>query len=355
MNKLPLVSIIIVNYNGYYLLQDCIKSVLNNKYQNIEIIIADNGSTDQSISKIKSDFHQQLSKIKIVDLKKNLGPSLARNLAFKQSKGKIIAFLDNDTIVKNDWIINALPLFKNPEIGAVQSKLLLIEHPKKLDYVGEYLGSLGFLKSIAKYEEIDKHQYDNIKYILAAKSAGMFIRRQAFIDAGMFDPDYFIFMEETDLGWRSWLQGYKNTFAPNSIVFHKFSSTKNIVDPSFNNYLVRFHGTKNYIQTLIKNLSTTNLLKILPIHIFLWFSLATFLMITGKFKSAKNIYKGIFWNLFHLKQILKKRKKIQKKRLISDKELFTKYKLLYKTRLIYYINNFFTSQKTVITPENLSK
>lgn len=355
MNKLPLVSIIIVNYNGYYLLQNCLKSVLNNQYKNIEIIIADNGSTDQSISKIKSEFHQHLKKIKIVDLKKNLGPSLARNLAFKQSSGEIIAFLDNDTVVDKNWIIKVLPLFKNVKTGAVQSKLLLIEHPQKIDYVGEYLSNLGFLKSIAKYGEIDNHQYDKVKYILAAKSAGMFIRRQAFIDAGMFDPDYFIFMEETDLGWRTWLQGYKNIFAPESIVFHKFSSTKNIVDPNFNNYLVRFHGTKNYIQTLIKNLSTTNLLKILPLHIFLWFSLATFLMFTGKFQSAKNIYRGIFWNLSHLKQTLKKRKNIQKQRLITDKTLFIKNKLLYKTNLIYYINNFFLSQKTVITPENSSK
>ncbi|MCW1949070.1 MAG: glycosyltransferase family 2 protein [Candidatus Shapirobacteria bacterium] len=356
MNKIPLVSIIIVNYNGYHLLKNCLESVLSNTYKNIEIIIADNGSSDQSISKIKSDFRHYLSKkIKIIDLKKNLGPSLARNLAFKHSKGEIIAFLDNDTLVKKNWINKALPFFKNNKIGVIQSKLLLMEQPKNIDYVGEYFSNLGFLKSIAKYGEIDKHQYDKTKYILAAKSAGMFIRRQAFIDAGMFDSDYFIFMEETDLGWRVWLQGYKNILVPNSIVFHKFSSTKNIVDPDFNNYLIRFHGTKNYVQTLIKNLSGLNLLKILPIHVFLWFSLATFLLCTGKFKSAKNIYHGILWNLSHLRQTLKKRTIVQKNRFISDKKLFETYHLLYKTNLRYYVNKFFASQKTVITPETSVK
>lgn len=351
MNQL--VSIIIVNFNGYYLLKDCIDSVLKNSYQNIEIIIADNGSTDDTITKLKHDFKKYLTKIKVLDLKKNLGPALARNKAFEISKGEIIVFLDNDTKVNKDWIVNALPIFdKNPNIGVVQSKLLLMDQKNRIDYVGEYLGSLGFLKSIAQYDEIDTGQYDKQTIILAAKSAGMFIRRQAFIEAGMFDPDYFIFMEETDLGWRAWLTGYQNIFCPSSIVYHKFSSTKDIVDPDFNNYLVRFHGTKNYIQTHIKNLSGKYLLKILPIHVTLWFFLATFLLLTGKFKSAKNIYKGIIWNITHLKQTLKKRKIIQKNRKFSDTEIFENQKLMVKTKLSYYFKKFIFAQKNIITPEN---
>jgi len=341
----PLVSIIIINYNGYYLLKNCLNSILKNSYNNYEIIIADNGSTDNSLQKIKIDFKDYLNKIKLLNLKKNLGPSLARNKAFKESTGEIIAFLDNDTEVDKNWIIEALKLFKtNSKIGAIQSKLLLLDQPTKIDYAGELLGSLGFLKSVANYEETDNGQYDLNSSILAAKSAGMFIRRQAFIKAGQFDSSYFIFMEETDLGWRTLLVGYQNYFCFNSIVYHKFSSTKDIVDPDFNNYLVRFHGTKNYIQTLIKNLSPKYLLKILPIHLFLWFSLATFLFITGRFKSAKNIYKGMFWNLTHLKQTLHKRKIVQKHRKISDQELFVNQQLMNKTTLKYYVNKFFSAK-----------
>lgn len=348
-----LVSIIIVNYNGYFLLKECLQSIFQNSYSNYEIIIADNGSSDNSILKIKRDFKDKLSQIKILNLKKNLGPALARNEAFKVSKGEIIVFLDNDTQVDKDWIQQALPFFqKNSKIGVIQSKLLLINQKNKIDYVGEYLGSLGFLKSVANYGEIDNGQYNQIRSILAAKSAGMFIRRLAFIDAGMFDPDYFIFMEETDLGWRTWLMGYQNILASKSIVYHRFSSTKDVVDPDFNNFLIRFHGTKNYIQTLIKNLSFKYLIKILPIHILLWFSLATFLLITGKFKSAKNIYQGIGWNFFHLNQTLQKRKKIQLKRKVSDQYLFEQQHLLVHTNFKYYTQKFFSSQKQITTPEN---
>ena len=352
MNKHPLVSIIIVNFNGYSLLKNCLSSILENSYSFFEIIIADNGSTDQSVTKLKHDFKKYLNKILIVDLKKNLGPALARNKAFEISKGEIIVFLDNDTKVNKDWVVNALPIFNNPKIGAVQSKLLLLDQKNKIDYVGELMGNLGFLKSIANYGETDIGQYNQIDLILAAKSAGMIIRRQAFIDAGMFDPDYFIFMEETDLGWRTWLTGYQNTFCPSSIVYHKFSSTKNIVNKDFNNYLIRFHGTKNYIQTLIKNLSFWYLLKILPIHIFLWFALATFLLITGKFKSAINIYHGIFWNFTHIKHILQKRKITQKNRKVSDSYIFKTKKLMVKTSFFSYIKKFFESQQSISTPEN---
>lgn len=349
----PLVSVIIVNYNGYHLLKNCINSILKNSYSNYEIIIVDNGSTDGTLKKIKTDFKSNLLKIKILDLKKNFGPALARNKGFEISKGEIISFLDNDTQVDLDWITNAVKLFKkNPKIGAIQSKLLLLDQINKIDYVGEVLGSLGFLKPIALYGDIDNGQYNQSYPILAAKSAGMFIKKKAFVDANQFDPDYFIFMEETDLGWRTWLAGYQNIFCPNSIVYHQFSSTKDIVDPNFNNYLVRFHGTKNYIQTLIKNLSLKNLIKILPIHLFLWLSLATFLLLSGKFKSAKNIYKGIIWNIVNLKKTLTKRKFIQENRKISDKELFVNQKMMAKTNLIYYIRRFSYSQKNIITPEN---
>jgi GT2 family glycosyltransferase len=349
----PLVSVIIVNYNGAKYLKNCLNSILDNNYSNFEIIITDNASTDNSISSVKKIFKPYLSKIKFVILKKNYGPAKARNEGVKKSKGKYLAFLDNDTKVDPDWIKNSLKLFQsNSKIGAVQSKLLLLNQKNKIDYVGEFLGHQGFLKSIANYGETDHHQYDNVTNILAAKSAGMFISKIAFIAAGKFDPSYFIFMEETDLGWRTWLKGYSVVFCPKSIVYHQFSSTKDIVSKDFNNYLIRFHGTKNYIQTLIKNLSLKNLIKILPIHIFLWFSLATFLLLTGKLKSSINIYKGIFWNITNLSKTLSKRNKIQNCRKISDKELFFINKLMVKTNIHSYIKKFFESQKKISTPEN---
>jgi GT2 family glycosyltransferase len=351
--KNPLVSVIIVNYNGAELLKNCIGSILQNDFSNFEIIVADNASTDNSINRVKKTYSKHLDQIKFLKLTQNFGPAKARNDAVNIASGQYISFLDNDTQVAPDWISQALTILKHhPDIGAIQCKLLLLQDKRKYDYAGEYIGNLGFIKSIANYGEIDNGQYDTIQEILAAKSAGMFVRKDVFLQLGGFDPDYFIFLEETDLGWRIRLRGFRIIYCPKSIVYHCFSSSKNIVSPAFNNYLVRFHGAKNYILTLYKNLSFGYLLMILPIHILLWFLLATYLLITGKLRSSVNIYQAILWNFINIKSSYLKRKLIQNNRKVSDNYLFNSLKLMKYTSFTYYLLKFFDSQKAVSTPEN---
>lgn len=345
-----LFSIVIVNYNGKDYLKKCIESILKNNYNNWEIVVVDNGSKDGSLEMISGELGD-ISNLHLIKLSTNRGPAYARNIGVKASKGEIVGFLDNDTEVDSNWITNAVKYFqKDLSVGILQCKLLMLENKKQFDYAGEYLSSLGFLIQRASYREEDSGQYDNPKEILAAKSAGMFIRKDVFNKIGGFDDDYFIFVEETDLGWRAWLSGYQAIFAYDSIVFHNFSSTNKIVDSNFNNYLTRFHGTKNYILTLYKNLSFKNLILILPKHIFLWFGLAGYLFLKGNFISSKNIIKGILWNICNYRKNHAKRKEIQKNRIISDAELFKK--IYRKTNIFYYIKKFLDAQKRLITPEN---
>lgn len=348
--KNKLVSIIIVNFNGKAYADKCISSILKNSYKTYEIILADNNSTDGSAEFLSGKFGH-LNFFHLIKLDKNYGPAYARNAGVKQAQGEIIGFLDNDTEVDPFWIDAAAGHFeKDPKIGAIQCKLLLNKNRKRLDYAGEYLGSLGFLVNVAAYQEEDKGQFDYSYEILAAKSAGMFISKEAFEKAGGFDEDYFIFVEETDLGWRVRLAGYKIIFAYDSRVYHEFSTTKSIADKSFNNFLVRFHGTKNYIMTLYKNLSFWNMIIILPRHIFIWFSLSFYLFLCGNFDSSSNILRGIGWNMKNIKRNYIKRKKIQAARIISDEELFKK--VYRKKTLLHYIRKFFKSQKQMITAEN---
>ena len=348
--KNELISIVIINFNGKKYIRNCLVSIKKNNYEKWEVIVVDNGSVDGSIEMLERDFGL-MDNFYLVKLGQNLGPALARNRGVERANGKIICFLDNDTEVDPDWIKNAVKYFEEDlQIGILQCKLLMLENKKRYDYAGEYLSSLGFLIHRADYGEEDSGQYDNSVEILAAKSAGMFIRRDVFQKIGGFDPDYFIFVEETDLGWRTWLAGYKAVFAFDSIVFHHYSLTKQIVDPKFNNHLVRFHGTKNYILTLYKNLSFGHLFTILPKNIFLWLGLSFYLMLRGSFSSGGNILKGVLWNIYHFPQSYKKRKIIQKNRVVSEKKLFKK---IYRRKtLVSYIKQFINSQKQTITPEN---
>lgn len=352
MKNLPLISIIVVNCNGREYLKECLSSIVKNNYSNYEVIIVDNHSTDGSIEYLKSNFYKYKN-IKIIRLDKNYGPAKARNEGVKLASGDYLGFLDNDTKVDQNWISNALEKFLiDDNIGALQCKLLQFDK-KSYDYAGEYITNLGFLKQVAKYGEIDQGQHDSVINILAAKSAAMFIRKEDFKKIGGFDEDYFIFLEETDLGWRLWLNNKRVVFCPNSIVYHRYSSSKEIFDKNYNNYLIRFHGTKNYILTLIKNLSLFNLVKILPINLFLWISLAIYLFVKGNLTSFKNIIKGIVWNIYNLKHNCKKRRNIQHNRKINDEQLFIKYELLKEISIKQYINKFFTSQRSMKTSENL--
>ncbi len=317
------VSVIIINYNGKDYLCRCLESVFKNNYKNYEVIVVDNGSTDGSLNYVKKRFIKNSEKLRLIGLEKNYGPSKARNEGVKLSRGKYLAFLDNDTQVDKNWIIEAIKLFESDKkIGCLQCKLLLLKEKNRFDYAGEYLTPSGFLAQRAKYREIDDGQYDQPAEILAAKSAGMFIRKDVFEKIGGFDEDYFIYVEETDLCWRSWLIGYKTVFCSHSVVYHEFGTSIKILSKNRGSFNVRFHGTKNYIMTLIKDLGTKQLISTLPRHIFVWFGFAFFMIAKGDFRSGINTLRGINWNFTNLQATLFKRKEIQSKRIVSDKILF---------------------------------
>lgn len=345
------VSVIVVNHNGKEYLRRCLLSVLANDFKDNEIIVVDNGSDDGSASLIQNEFGSQNLNLIFLNLKQNFGPALARNEGAKIAKGEYLAFLDNDTQVKSDWITEAIKLFqKDQSIGCIQCKLLLLAEKNKYDYAGEYLNQYGFLVHRAQYKETDNGQYDKEEEILAAKSAGMFIRKDIFDKIDGFDEDYFIYVEETDLGWRVWLAGYKTVFCPLSVVYHEFGTSIKILSKGRSNFNIRFHGTKNYIMTLTKNLGNKQLALILPKHIAIWLCFAFFLMIRGNFYSAINVLKGVGWNITHLSKTFSKRKNVQSKRLVKDYQLIP---IIFRKRsLIEKIKNFFFAEKEIQTPEN---
>lgn len=334
-------SIIIVNYNGKKYTEKCISSVLKTKNKNIEIIIIDNGSTDNSANYLQKKFG---NKIAINKLTKNFGPAMARNIGIKKSRGEYLAFLDNDTQVDKNFLKQPLKEFKkDKKVGIIQSKLLLFKNKKQIDYVGEYMGFNGFLIQSAKTGEIDKGQYNKKTFILAAKSAAMFLRKKILKKTGNFDKDYFIYMEETDLGIRSWLCGFKNIYCPESVVYHQLGTSSIILGKNKNNFNSKFHGSKNYICTLIKNFEIKTLLIILPIHVISWIGLSFYALFNKDIKSFFWIFLGILWNIIYLPFTLYKRFLLQKNRTIYDKELFPI--IFKKVPFSYFLKKAFSRHK----------
>jgi GT2 family glycosyltransferase len=126
----PLISVLILNYNGIKYLENCISSVLQTTYPNFEVILVDNSSTDQSLKAVKDKFGSD-QRLKIIENSSNLGFSGGNNVGYSFSKGEYIAFLNNDTVVSPDWLTHLFNALKNDEtIGLAQSLIFNIDGEK---------------------------------------------------------------------------------------------------------------------------------------------------------------------------------------------------------------------------------
>lgn len=333
--ELPLVSVVIVNYNAVEYLTKCLQTVFQSDYPNIQVIVVDNASTDGSVDCIER-LYRANPRLAVIANKENYGPAKARNIGIGIAAGKYIAFLDNDTQPEAGWLgplVRALE--QSSTIGACQGKLLLMSDPSRFDCAGNYLGSYGFLVSTVVVEELDEGQVDRVEEIFSAKSAAMVVRSDVLKETGLFDEDYFIYVEETDLSWRIWLRGYRIVFIPDSRVHHAFGTTSKVL-PRQQQYLVRFHGTKNYITTLLKNFGLWNLLRIVPVHIAIWIGLAGWFAIKRQPKDSVYILKAILWCVRNFRGIWRKRESVQRMRRVNDSNLMRR--IMTRRSLMYYIN-----------------
>src|SRR5437879_2007068 len=193
------VSVVVVNHNGMRFLEKCLEAVLANEYPAFEIIIVDNGSSDDSREFLVS-ASSQTSKVKLILNPKNLGPAVARNQAAKAAKGTILAFLDNDTRPDKKWLTYGCESLQDHRIGAIQCKLLLDDGSNRIDSIGSFLSTLGFLVQRVPLGLIeDKGQYNYSTDIFCTKSAGMIVPKDDFELVAGFDAGYLSYNDVLDL------------------------------------------------------------------------------------------------------------------------------------------------------------
>jgi len=305
MKKAPLVSIIIVNWNGGEVFRNCLKTLKALKFSDYELIIVDNGSSDGT---------QELANIKN---KNNLGFANGNNQGYEKSRGKYVWLLNNDTLVKPDILTKLVKyLDQNPDVGVVQPKIRIMDKPELLDNAGSFLTRSGFLEHWG-YLQKDGPEYDKIRDIFSAKGACMLIRRSIIEKVGLFDPDFGSYFEETDFCWRVWLAGFKVQYCPISEISHKVGFTSKRMDPVGTNYA----SFRNRLCSLIKNLEYRNFY-IIFIHLFLIKVLGIYYLFRLQFDKSMMVWRAIGWNVSHLSDTLKKRKIVQRYRIKTDTEIF---------------------------------
>lgn len=296
----PTLSIIIPCFNAERYINDCFDSILRSGFQKYEVVVVDDNSKDKSRTILKN--YEHFLQIKILHLDQNQGPARARNLGVKNSSGKYILFLDMDTEIENGCLEAVVNKFEtNSKLGALQTKLMQVR-TDRIETAGHFLSITGFPYEIGAGENESTHNQETA--LFGARSAGMAIRRGLFEEIGGFDEDYLIYGEETDLSWRVWLAGSEIRYFPKAKVYHFQKSTLN----EKTKYRIFYEGAKNNTRNILKNANLGMLFWMLPLHIFGWWVLSLKLILQRRFSSAAWIYKGLWWNLNHLRQTAKKRK-----------------------------------------------
>ena len=328
-----LVSIIIINWNGLKWLNDCFGSLAKQNYNNYEIIFVDNASKDDSVLWVKKHYPQT----KIIINKENLGFADANNVGYRKAKGKYILFLNNDTRVAKTFLTALVQCIeRDPTIGGVQSKILLMDHPDTHDSVGAFLTPTGFLYHYG-FGKKDQKKYDRVIDLYTAKGACMMFRKNVLdvvaVAGNIFDPDYFAYFEETDMCHRVWLAGYRIVYVYKSVIYHKMGATSS----SMNNAFIQYHSFKNRIRTFIKNFGTGWLLTILPVHLLFCELYAIVSYIRGNFALGWSIERAYWWNTKHFAETLQQRGYIQEKiRHVSDRHIAAS--ILKRPVVAYYTN-----------------
>lgn len=314
--KKKLISIIIATYNGEKFLKNCLLSVFKSQYDNFEVIIIDDGSTDRS-SQILKTFGERY-KFKLIKNNKNLGLAESRNKGINKAVGEILVFLDNDSKVDKNWLKGIEETFSSDRtIGAIQCKILDFKKREIIQEIGmKIVPYTGFGIPLARGQK-DYGQFVHQEEIISL-GAALAVKKEIAKKIGYFDRKLFHYTDDLDFSWRVWIAGYRVVLAPNARIYHY---TK-IHPPTYKLY---FHLCKNSLRMLIKNYETLNIIKYVPISIL--FNIAGSLRVFFRKSSIAAILgflMGFFWNLLFLTDTLRERARVQHLRRVSDEAIFKK-------------------------------
>lgn len=326
----PLVSFVILNWNGKKWLEQCLPTVKAITYINKEIILVNNGSTDDSADFVKKKFPE----IKIVEIKKNKGYAGANNIGVKSAKGKYVILLNNDTRLTPNFLDKLVEDLENDNsIGIVQPQMRSLIKPKLLDSVCSYLTFTGYMYHYGYMKPWKEKKYQNKLFAYSIKGACFMISKKDYLNLGGLDEDFVCYVEETDLCHRMWLSGKKVLYEPESVMYHWGGGDMQVMTKD---EITMFRSFRNRFFSYIKNFSIKELFKIIPALFVFSEIFILMLFIKGEFKKAFGAQIGILTVPFYLSGLLKKRKFIQKRiRKVSDSEI---NKYIYKNpRLSYYI------------------
>lgn len=321
-----------------HFLGDCIKSIKSQTYNNIEINIIDNGSSDGSIDFLR-EKHPEINPIINAQ---NEGFSRAHNKAIIISSGEYILPLNFDIVLAPTFVEEMVKAIESSsDIGIVSGKLYAIKKGEKTNIIDSSgITMQGMFPADRGQNETDSNQYNKLEYVFGASGAAPLFNREMLEDIRLndeyFDEDFYIYVEDVDLCWRAQLFGWKAIYTPSAIAYHHRGVTRKYDSDMKKDYLLI--GYRNRYWAIIKNALLSNLLKnillllIVELKFYAWHTLERNYFI---FKVPLMVLKGV-------SRILRKRIVIQKRRKVSasymEKFFFNHHRHIIKERFKKFIN-----------------
>lgn len=336
----PKVSMIVSNFNGMQLdlIKDCVNSLVKPAYPNWELVVVDNASTDNSVEYFKKRF-ERLKNCFIVENSINMY-SQGLNLGAKISRGKYLAYFNNDVAITKNYLNNLVKEFeKDKKLAIAQGKLLNYKDHSKIDSAGETMDIFGNPVTIG-YGEKDQGQYDHVEDILSGSGSACMIRKDIFEKIGGYDPSFGIGYEDMDLALRVRKFGYKVKRFPKAVVYHRRAAT-DLAD--FIKVKVKWHFNKNRLTTMIKNYPVSLLIGTLPVTIALYKLITVYeWLFRGNWTMGWVRLTSLIWVILNLPYILGSRNKVNKK---GAKPLSKKEYMLFSSKSILSSLRHFISIK----------
>jgi GT2 family glycosyltransferase len=300
-------SIIIVTWNGLHHLKRFLPSVVQTKYTDFEIIIADNASTDGSAEWINSRFPE----VKVISYDINHGYCGGNNRAVTAATYDTLVFLNNDVQVPENWLEPVARLMAgNRLIDAVQPRIRAAEHPDSFEYAGAaggFVDKFGYpfcRGRLFDTVEIDKNQYNTATPIFWASGAALFVKKSTFLSLGGFEESFEFHMEEIDLCWRLQLRGKQVWYCPESVIYHLGGGSLPNDSPR-----KTYYNFRNNLLMLVRNHPSKGFIRCLLIRLILDDVATARFLLNGKPSHAFAVIKAFFGFLRRLPEALLHRKR----------------------------------------------
>ncbi len=319
----PVVSIIIVNWNGLAHLPECLDSLTAQSFRNFEVILVDNGSVDDSLAFVQTHYPW----VKLVPLAENTGFAAGNNRGLEHALGSYIVTLNNDTRVEPDWLEILVKVANaNLRAGMVGCRICSFNDPDIIDSVGMGICRDGMSRGRFRNRRWSSINLQDVENILFPSACAALYRRAMINETGFFDEDFFAYAEDSDLGLRGRLAGWEAVLATQAIVYHKYSQSSGSFSP-LKIYLVE----RNHYWVALKVFPLGNLL-LLPIFTMLRYLEQARAVMSGNgagrdFRTSgsqgaliKAVVKGICGSLWGIPRMLGKRRQVMATRRLPRSE-----------------------------------